>query len=427
MSEDFLYFLWQFQYFDKTNLQTTVGEALQILSVGQRNTNAGPDFLNGRVLIEGIEWAGNVEMHLRSSDWHRHTHTLDRAYDSVVLHVVWENDIVIQRPDRTFVPTLELKTLTSRKLLYKYQALTESKEVIPCASQFVNSAEIQKRSMLDRALMQRLERKASAVHEMLERNHQDWEETAYQLLVQNFGFKINAEPMLRLAQGLPLKVLQKHRDNLTQIEALLLGQSGMLPAMKMEDEYTDKLCKEYDFLATKYALRSYQLRAHEWKFLRLRPANFPTVRLSQLATLIQHQPSLFSLFIHVENSKMLEQALRVKQSDYWQQHYQFQKEATSKVPALGKTSVENIIVNTIVPLLVAYSEAKDNRAFLDKALELLEQLPAEKNYITELWEGLELKSKTAFDSQSVIELYNNFCSTKQCLNCSIGTALLKYQ
>lgn len=425
MSEDFLYFLWQFQYFDKTNLQTTVGEALQILSVGQRNTNAGPDFLNGRVLIEGIEWVGNVEMHFRSSDWHRHAHTLDRAYDSVVLHVVWENDIVIQQTDGTSVPTLELKTLTSRKLLYKYQALTESKEVIPCASQFVNSAEIQKRSMLDRALMQRLERKASAVHEMLERNHQDWEETTYQLLVQNFGFKINAEPMLRLAQGLPLKVLQKHRDNLTQLEALLLGQSGMLPVMKIEDKYVDKLRQEYDFLATKYALRSSQLRAHEWKFLRLRPANFPTVRLAQLATLIQHQPSLFSLFIHVENSKMLEQALRVKQSDYWQKHYQFQKEAISKVPVLGKTSVENIIVNTIVPLLVAYSEAKDNRVFLDKALELLEQLPAEKNYITELWEGLELKSKTAFDSQSVIELYNNFCSTKQCLNCRIGTALLK--
>ena len=191
MSEDFLYFLWQFQYFDKTNLQTTVGEALQILSVGQRNTNAGPDFLNGRVLIEGIEWVGNVEMHLRSSDWHRHTHTFDRAYDSVVLHVVWENDLIIQRPDGTSVPTLELKTLTSKQLLYKYQALVESKEVIPCASQFVASAEIQKRVMLDRSLMQRLERKAAVVHEMLERNRQDWEETAYQLLAQNFGFKIN--------------------------------------------------------------------------------------------------------------------------------------------------------------------------------------------------------------------------------------------
>lgn len=425
MSEDFLYFLWQFQYFDRTNLQTTAGEALQVLAVGQRNVNAGPDFLNGRVLIEGIEWAGNVEMHLRSSDWHRHTHTHDRAYDSVVLHIVWENDTVILRPDGTSVSTLELKTLTSKQLLYKYQALVESKEVIPCASQFVTSAEIQKRAMLDRCLMQRLERKAAVVHDMLERNRQDWEETAYQLLAQNFGFKINAEPMLRLAQGLPLKVLQKHRDNLTQIEAMLLGQSGMLPATKTQDEYVDKLRQEYDFLATKYSLRSHQLRVHEWKFLRLRPANFPTVRLAQLATLIQYQPSLFSLFIHVENSKMLEHALRVKQSDYWQKHYQFQKEATGKVPVLGKTSVENIIVNTIVPLLVAYSEAKDNRLFLDKAVELLEQLPAEQNHITEMWEGLELKTKTAFDSQAVIELYNNFCSTKQCLNCSIGTALLK--
>lgn len=425
MSEDFLYFLWQFQYFDKTNLQTVAGESLQTLAVGQRNSNAGPDFLNGRVLIGGLEWAGTIEMHLRSSDWHRHTHTYDRAYDSVVLHVVWENDAVIQRPDGTSVPTLELKPLTSRQLIYKYQALTESKEIIPCASQFVDSAEIQKRAMLDRVLMQRLERKAAVVHEMLERNHQDWEETAYQLLAQNFGFKINAEPMLRLAQGLPLKILQKHRDNITQMEAMLLGQSGMLPAIENTDDYVDILRREYDFLSAKYSLKPQQLRAHEWKFLRLRPANFPTVRLAQLATLVHRQPSLFSLLIHTETVKLLQEALRVEQSEYWQKHYQFQKEATGKVPSLGKTSVENIIVNTVVPLLAAYSEAKDSRLFLDKALELLDQLPAEQNHITELWEGLELKSKTAFDSQGVIELYNNFCSAKRCLNCSIGTTLLK--
>jgi hypothetical protein len=425
MSEDFLYFLWQFQYFDKTNLQTIAGESLQTLAVGQRNTNAGPDFLNGRVLIGGLEWVGTIEMHLRSSDWHRHTHTHDRAYDSVVLHVVWENDAMIQRPDGTFVPTLELKPITSRQLLYNYQSLAESKEVIPCASQFASVAEIQKLTMLDRVVLQRLERKAAAVHEMLERNHQDWEETAYQLLAQNFGFKINAEPMLRLAQGLPLKVLQKHRDNLTQMEAMLLGQSGMLPAIENTDTYVDILRREYDFLSAKYSLKLQQLRSHEWKFLRLRPANFPTVRLAQLATLVQRQPSLFSLFIHTETLKMLQDALRVEQSGYWQTHYQFQKEAVGKVPALGKTSVENIIVNTVVPLLAAYSEAKDSRLFLDKALELLEQLPAEQNHITEMWGELELKTKTAFDSQGVIELFNNFCSAKRCLSCSIGTALLK--
>ncbi len=425
MSEDFLYFLWQFQYFDKTNLQTTVGEALQILAVGQRNTHAGPDFLNGRVLIEGIEWIGNIEMHLRSSDWHRHTHTYDRAYDSVILHVVWENDETIQRPDGTSVPTIELKSLTARQLLYKYRALVESKEVIPCAGQFISVAEIQKRVMLDRVLMQRLQRKAEVVHQMLAQNQQDWEETAYQLLAQNFGFKINAEPMLRLAQGLSLKILQKHRDNLLQIEALLLGQSGLIPDAESTDDYVNSLRREYEFLAKKYNVYSQQLQPHEWRFLRLRPANFPTVRLAQLAALIQHQPSLFSFFIHTESIKTLEQALRVKQSAYWQKHYQFQKEAMGKVPALGKASVENIVVNTVVPLLVAYSEAKDNRAFLDKAIELLEQLPAEQNHITAMWEGLKLKSKTAFDSQAVIELYNNFCSIKSCLNCSIGTSLLK--
>ncbi|AEI47887.1 DUF2851 family protein [Runella slithyformis] len=426
MSEDFLYFLWQFQYFQKTNLQTAGGEALQILAVGLRNTNAGPDFLNGRVLIDGLEWVGNVEMHLRSSDWHRHTHTHDRAYDSVILHVVWENDAVIERPDGSLVPTLALKPLTSLLLLQKYRALLDSREVIPCARQFEGVPELQKRSMLDRALLQRLQRKAATVHEMLARNQQDWEETTYQLLAQNFGFKINAEPMLRLAQGLPLKVLLKHRDNLTQLEALLLGQSGLLTNAPGADDYSMVLEREYAFLATKYGVNSHQLRAHEWKFLRLRPANFPTVRLAQLATLIQQQTSFFSLFIHADTVPQLSNVLHVQQSDYWRKHYLFQKESAVKVPALGKTSVENIIINTVVPLLVAYSEARDNRSFLDKAMGFLEQLPTEKNHVTEVWETLGQSAKNAFDSQAVIELYTHFCQPKHCLSCTIGTTLLRH-
>lgn len=426
MSEDFLYFLWQFQYFQKTNLQTASGEALQILAVGLRNTNAGPDFLNGRVLIDGLEWVGNVEMHLRSSDWHRHTHTHDRAYDSVILHVVWENDAVIERPDGSLVPTLALKPLTSLLLLQKYRSLLDSREVIPCASQFEGVPELQKRSMLDRALLQRLQRKATTVHEMLARNQQDWEETTYQLLAQNFGFKINAEPMLRLAQGLPLKVLLKHRDNLTQLEALLLGQSGLLTNAESSDDYSMMLEREYTFLATKYGVGSHQLRAHEWKFLRLRPANFPTVRLAQLATLIQQQTSFFSLFIHADTVSQLSNVLHVEQSDYWRKHYLFQKESAVKVPVLGKTSVENIIINTVVPLLAAYSEARDNRSFLDKAMEFLEQLPTEKNHVTDLWATLGQSTKTAFDSQAVIELYTHFCQPKHCLNCAIGTTLLRH-
>ncbi|WP_428653351.1 DUF2851 family protein [Runella sp.] len=426
MSEDFLYFLWQFQYFQKTNLQTVAGEALQILSVGLRNTNAGPDFLNGRILIDGLEWVGNIEMHLRSSDWHRHTHTHDRAYDSVVLHVVWENDTIIERPDGSLIPTLALRSLTSLLLLQKYRSLIDSREVIPCASQFETVPELQKRSMLDRALLQRLQRKASVIHEMLERNQQDWEETTYQLLAQNFGFKINAEPMLRLAQGLPLKVLLKHRDNLMQLQALLLGQSGLLADAKGADDYSLTLEREYHFLSIKYQLNSHQLLPHEWKFLRLRPANFPTVRLAQLARLIQLHPGFFSLFIHAENVEQLSNLLHIQQSDYWQKHYLFQKEATGKVPALGKSSMENVIINTVVPLLVAYAEARDNRGFLDKAMEFLEQLSAEKNHLTGLWAELGQTTKTAFDSQAVIELYTHFCQAKQCLNCTIGTTLLRH-
>lgn len=425
MSEDFLYFLWQFQYFDRLDLKTTTGEALQIVAVGQRNTNAGPDFLHGRVLIEGLEWVGTIEMHLRSSDWHRHSHTNDHAYDSVILHVVWENDAPIHRPDGTALPTLELKRLVHKKQLFMYHTLSESKEVIPCASQFAAVVEIYKRAMFDRTLMQRLQRKAEIVHELLQHNQQDWEETAYQLLAQNFGFKINAEPMLRLAQAIPLKILQKHRDNLTQIEALLLGQSGLFPKTQNTAEYVDTLHREYNFLAIKYELEALQLRPQEWKFLRLRPANFPTVRIAQLAALIQKQTSFFSLFIDNEDKKILSDALKVTQSDYWHKHYQFQKETTSKVASIGNSSIENIIVNTVVPLLVAYSEAKNNRDYLAKAIALLEQLPTEKNHITELWKGLGVQIKTAFDSQATIELYNSFCREKRCLHCNIGASIIK--
>jgi len=423
MSEDFLYFLWQFQYFDAAQLTTTTGEPLQVLAVGQRNTHAGPDFINGRLLVGAIEWAGSIEMHLRSSDWFRHAHHTDRAYESVVLHVVWENDSDIGRDDGTVVPTLALKDITSPQLLHKYHLLTGSKEVIPCENQFDAVHDLQKRMMLDRAATQRLQRKAEVVHALLSKNQQDWEETAYQLLAQNFGFKINAEPMLRLAQGLPLKVLRKHTDNLFQLEALLFGQSGLLT--DSTDEYTVALSKEYDFLAAKYGLKPTQLQAREWKFLRLRPANFPTIRLAQWAVLIQHQSSFFSLFINEKDIKILKKHLRVQQSVYWQAHYHFQKTTDVKVPSLGKTSAENIIVNTVVPLLAAYAEAKNNWGFMENAIELLEQLPAETNHLTEKWHQLGITAKTAFESQACIELYTYFCLKKGCLNCSIGTSLLK--
>ncbi len=425
MTEDFLYFLWQFQQFDKTDLKTTTNEAIQVLAIGRQNHDAGPDFSQARLLVGGVEWAGNVEMHIKASDWHLHQHTHNRAYDSVILHVVWQNDQPIARPDGSILPTLELKPLTDSVLFAQFENLIESPKTIVCQSQFDNVPAIHKLSMLDRALMQRLERKAEIVHELLARNNNDWEETAYQLLANNFGFKINAEPMLRLAQNLPLKILQKHRNNSTQIEAALFGQSGLLEQVETDDEYTNILRREYAFLDSKYGLKTNQLAAHEWKYMRLRPANFPTVRLAQLAALVQHHPSLFSLFVNIQSPKLLIKSLKIKQSIYWQGHYQFGKAAAGQVPMLGRSSIENIVINTVVPLLVAYSQHRDNRDMLDKALDLLENLPAEHNNITDQWQSLGLQVKTAADSQATIELYNNFCTHKRCLNCGIGTAIVR--
>ena len=424
MTEDFLYFLWQYQYFNKNDLKTTSGEDLQVIAVGQRNTNAGPDFSNARLLIGGLEWVGNVEMHLKASDWHAHTHTQDRAYDSVLLHVVWEADTDIYRPDGSLLPVLNLRAITDRNLINNYQQLIDNQNIILCKNQFENVSTIQKIAMLDRTLMQRLERKAEFVHELLKQNQNDWEETAYQVLAYNFGFKINAEPMLRLAQNTKLKVLQKHRDNQTQIEAALFGQAGLL-GTDTTDEYIETLRRESRFLTIKYDLQNNKMNAHEWKFLRLRPANFPTVRIAQLAALTQQKNSFFSLFIDIQNVGDFIKSFQIKQSDYWQKHYIFGKLTDGKVPNLGKSSIENIIINTVVPLLVAYSQHRDSRDYLEKAIELLEQLPSEHNNITDQWEALGLKIKTAFDSQAVIELYNNFCTYKKCLNCNIGTALVR--
>ncbi|MCU0341144.1 MAG: DUF2851 family protein [Spirosomaceae bacterium] len=423
MTEDFLHFLWKFQRFELRSLTTTSGEKLEVIAFGQHNRDAGPDFQNARLVIGGMAWAGNVEMHLKASDWRRHAHTRDAVYDSVILHVVWENDEDILRADGTPIPTLEMRHLVSPPLLNHYRQLLQSTSQIACASQFQEVNDLTRVGMVHRTAAQRLERKAEFVKILHEQNKQDWEETAYQLLAHNFGFKINGEPMLRLSVRLPFKVLQKHRNNLFQLEALLLGQSGL--QAETDDEYTTALQKEYTFLAHKYGLQGGQLKPQEWKFLRLRPANFPTVRLAQLAALIQQQDSLFSLFINVENREQIEKALRVKTSDYWQKHYLLGKETEQKVPALGKSSVENIIINTVAPLLATYAEAKDNQDFLDKAVALEEALPAEQNHITAHWKDLQLTPRTAYESQGVIELYNEFCKPKKCLECSIGATLLR--
>ncbi len=424
MSESFLHYLWQFQYFDKKELKTTVGDELVIFKAGIHNTDAGPDFSQIKVKIDGIDWAGSAEIHIKSSEWMDHGHQHDRAYENVVLHVVWEEDKPIYRNDGTRIPSLELKGRVDGQLINEYQKLINNSSVIPCEHSFRKIDHLVKLSMVDKALMKRLEDKANTVTDLLNQNQGDWEETTYQLLAGNFGFKVNKEPFLQLGKALPYKIIQKHRDQLLQVEALLFGQAGFLVA-KTKDEYITKLFTEYEFLSKKYSLQSSQMNAAQWKFLRLRPSNFPTLRIAQLASLFHFRKSIFSHLIEIEDYKSLKQFFEITPSPYWQTHYRFGKKAEGMVPDFGEASVDIVIINSVIPLLVAYGKAKDDWSQVDKAVNILQHITSEKNKIVTLWKDLGYTSKTAFDSQGLIELYQNFCQRRQCLNCAIGSAILK--
>ena len=424
MSESFLHYLWQFQYFDKTELTTTVGDELIIFKAGIHNTDAGPDFSQIKVKIDGIDWAGSAEIHIKSSEWMDHGHQHDHAYENVVLHVVWEEDKPIYRHDGTRIPSLELKGRVDGQLINEYQKLINNSSVIPCEHSFRKIDHLVKLSMVDKALMKRLEDKANTVTDLLNQNQGDWEETTYQLLAANFGFKVNKEPFLQLAKALPYKIIQKHRDQLLQVEALLFGQAGFL-VTKTKDEYITKLFTEYEFLSNKYSLQSAEMNAAQWKFLRLRPSNFPTLRIAQLASLFHFRKSIFSHLIEIEDYKSLKLFFEITPSPYWQTHYRFGKKAEGMVPDFGEASADIVIINSVVPLLVAYGKAKDDWSLVDKAVNILQHIASEKNKIVTLWKDLGYISKTAFDSQGLIELYQNFCQRRQCLNCAIGSAILK--
>ena len=424
MNESFLHYLWQFQYFDRKELKTTAGENLVVFKPGILNTDAGPDFAQAKIEIDGIGWAGSVEVHIHSSGWMNHGHHQDGAYESVVLHVVWEEDKPVYRADGSRIPTLELKKRADAKLIEKYTRLVNTSVLIPCEKSFHTISDLVKHAMVDKALMKRLEAKADQVTRSLQQNKGDWEETTFQLLASNFGFKVNKEPFLQLAKALPYRLIQKHRDQPLQIEALIFGQAGFLVA-RTKDEYVSALFTEYQFLSRKYSLDATQLNPSQWKFLRLRPANFPSLRLAQFASLLQSRKSVFSALIEMESYKDLQRFFEINTSDYWQTHYRFGKKAKGAVPAFGEASADIVIINSVVPLLVAYGKAKDDWTMVDRAVDMLQNITSEKNRIVSLWKDIGYISKNAFDSQGLIELYQGYCQNRQCLNCTIGSAILK--
>ncbi len=434
MNEDILSYIWRFRHFETESLHTEDGEELSISRTGVLNRNAGPDFSNARIHIAGVEWIGCVEIHVKASDWSLHQHGNDKAYESVILHVIWENDVPIYRNDGTKLPTLSLKGIVRLSVLERYSQLQNLHEEIPCSELFIHVDHLKKLAMLDRTLLERLDAKASMVMELFRNNKQNWEETAYQWLGQHFGFKLNDPAFLRLTQIVPLKILHKHRNSLLQIEALLFGCAGLIPqnthhANKTDsdpaDSYIQDLSREYQFLAAKYGLVHQQMKDHEWKFLRLRPAGFPTVRLAQLARLLSQHASVFTSLTGSDDTATLQELFHLQQSAYWTSHFQFKKKAKVQVPPMGKDAANLLIINAAIPLLVAYSKERQLPELLNKAMEWLSHIPSENNKITREWERLEMKVKTAGDSQALIQWYNNYCTPRRCLECTVGASLVR--
>jgi len=422
LQEDFLHYVWRFKQFDLQDLKTTDGQPIHVFDFGEYNTDGGADFVNAKIQIDETVWAGNVEIHTQASEWYKHQHQNNRAYDNVILHVVWENDEPIKRKNGHFIPTFELKHRVQLQLKNRYLKLLHEKAWIPCANQINLVSSFTINSWLDRLLIERLEQKTTLIAEALERNNNDWEETFYQMIARHFGLKINVEPFERVAQTLPHTILAKHKSDLFQIESLLFGQAGFLQT-DFKDVYPNRLKKEYQFMQHKYGLKP--IPKTMWQFLRLRPPSFPTIRLAQFSALVYQSLHLFSKILEAESLQAIEKLLNVEVSEYWQTHYIFDKESTKRKKTLGKSSIQLIVINTIVPTLFLYGQLKGEERFQDRAFQLLEELSAEQNSVIKNWKALNVEVKNAQQSQALLQLKKHYCDQKKCLNCSIGNTLMR--
>jgi hypothetical protein len=422
-TEDFLHYIWKFRLFDQNKLQTTDGETLHISSPGLHNTHAGPDFQNARISIGSTIWAGNVEIHIASSDWHKHQHTHDGAYGNVILHVVYSNDAEVILPDGRKLPTLILEGRIPAELHSRYHQLAYGNQrIIPCEATIKTVSGLTLHNWLTRVLVERLKTKSDTVIASLKNNRGDWEETFYQHLAANFGFKVNALPFELLARSLPQNILAKNKNNALQIEALIFGQAGFLED-DFTDEYPSKLKREYEYLRKKYNLTP--IEKHLWKFMRLRPQNFPTIRLAQFAALVVQSNHLFSKVLENKEIEQLRKLFKnINVNKYWESHYRFDVEAKSSSRNLGQASVDLLLMNTVAVFLFSYGNYLQLQQYIDRSLQLLEDLPVENNHIVTDFEALGVKVKTAFESQALLELKNSYCSHKKCLTCGIGNQIL---
>lgn len=418
MTERLLQYIWQFQYYNRNELVTTSGERLVIIHPGTFNTHQGPDFTEGKILIDEHMWVGNIELHLLSSDWSRHMHDTDRNYNNVILHVVWCNDEC-----RSFreLPTLVLGDRVAKILLQQYEAWMSGDQFIPCRASAAQVNELVWTGWKERMVIERFDRKADQLMIMLKKNNYHWEEVFWWMLARNFGLYVNADAFEAMAISIPFNLLSKHQPQINQLEALLFGQSGLLETTFVE-KYPAMLKKEYAFLQSKYQLQQVHLPMH---FLRMRPACFPTVRLAQLAMLMHVSGNIFSDVINSEDIQQLRNLLCVTANDYWHYHFRFDEESGYQPKTLGESMVSNILMNTVCVVLYAYGRHHKELMYQQKAINWIGRLPAEKNAVIAKFREMEIKVKSAFDSQAMIELKSQYCDRKRCLDCAIGAAVLR--
>lgn len=421
MNEKLLQFIWQFQYCQTASLKTVCGKHVTVQYPGERNVNQGPDFLDARIRIGDTAWAGNIEMHVLASDWEKHRHGDDDLYKNIILHVVWRNDAA--RRQQPPCPVVELQPLVPKLMLQKYQQFMENTGFIPCAKSIDAVPSIIFTNFRERLLVERMQQKTQPVLEWQRQTLGHWEETFWRMLARNFGITVNAEAFESMACNTSAGLLARNKHSHVKIESLLMGQCGLLNDL-FTDQYPQMLQQEYRLMKTKYGLTPSPVRV---LFLRMRPGSFPTIRLSQLAALVYRSQHLFSKILDTDNLDTVMDLFRVQANDYWLNHYKFDEPSKYNEKQLGEDMLHNIIINTVAPVLFAYGIEKNEIRYKDRALEWIAALPAEKNTITAGFQKLDVKVKNAAGSQALIQLKNNYCRHKRCLECAVGVHLLKKQ
>ena len=418
-----MHYIWKNKLFDTSDLRTTSGESLRIMAPGFHNFDAGPDFRQAVVQIGDITWAGDVEIHIRSSDWFRHRHETDEKYKSVALHVVYEHDMEVERLPGEFYPTLELKGRIPEGKWLQYQQLVGSMEKVPCRNYLSLFNELHLQSLVSSMAMERLLRKYEDIMNLHAQCSSDWDETLYRQVAVSFGFKTNAAAFEMLARSLPYKILARHSDSALQVKALLFGQAGMLDFSHV-DAYYDSLKYEYEYLRYKYQLQPIGL--HHWNWLRLRPSNFPCLRLAQLAALLCRAPDLLRTLLDCPSIEHYQDLFSVDADDYWKTHFQFGKETLlPHSVSLGTTAFHLLMINTVVPVLFAYYRFFGQQSKLEDVASMWDQIPFEDNKVTRVFQETSFPRRTALDSQALIELQQYYCKEKRCIDCAIGERIVR--